>query len=67
MHPDLTSLPILVVDVFSVLAFPEYLGLRVSPGLAGQVHALPLPDDEVVGGTAVDDGGGHWNTRVIFM
>ena len=58
-HSDLTSLSVLVVDVFPVLAFPEYLRLGVSPGLAGQVHPLPLPDDEVVGGAAVDDRGGH--------
>ena len=66
-YPDLTSLPVLVGNVFPVLAFPEYLRLGIAPGLAGQVRPLPLPDDEVVGGAAVDDGGGNWNTMVIFM
>ena len=59
-----TSLPILVVNVFPVLAFPEDLGLRVTPGLAGQVHPLLLPHDEVIGGAAVDDGGGHLDLEV---
>ena len=50
--------------MFAVLAFPEDLRLRVTPGLTGQIHSLLLPHDEVIGCAAVDDGGGHLDLEV---
>ena len=51
-------------DVGPVLSPPQDLRLREAPGLAGQVHSLLLPDDQVVGCLAVDDGGRNMNLQV---
>ena len=46
-------------DGLAVLPPPEDLGLGVSPGLAGQVHPLLLPDHQVIGAPAVNNRRGN--------
>ena len=62
-----TLFPIFVMKWFSILSFPNYLRFRISTCLTREINTFPLPDNQVIGGPAVNDGWRHLNLEVASL
>ena len=62
-----TLLSIFIVKWFSILSFPNNLRFWISTCFTREVDTFPLSDNEVVGGSAVNDGWRNLDLQVSSL